>query len=98
MELEALSEGKPTATDVNGVGVMFYRHDGTIDAIADRCSHRGCSLHQGTVNDDESVTCPCHGRTFRLSDGAILRGPASAPQPSFETRVRDGKVEVRTRA
>jgi len=96
--LEALPEGKPTRADVDGTGILLYRHDGEIDAIADRCSHRGCPLHKGTINDDHSVTCPCHMSTFRLSDGAILRGPASAPQPSYQTRVRDGRVEVRTRA
>ena len=55
------------------------------------------AVGKGTVNDDGSVTCPCHGSTFRLSDGAILRGPATAPQPSFETRVQDGRVEIRAR-
>jgi nitrite reductase/ring-hydroxylating ferredoxin subunit/uncharacterized membrane protein len=97
IDLEALGEGKPEGVEVGGIGVLLFRHDGRIDAIADRCSHRGCSLHQGTVNGDESVTCPCHGSTFRLSDGAVLRGPATAPQPSFETQVREGRVEVRGR-
>jgi len=97
MEFGALSEGKPVAAEVDGTTVMLYRHDGRIDAIGNRCSHRGCPLHKGTVNDDGSVTCPCHGSTFRLSDGAILRGPATAPQPSFETRVQDGRVEIRAR-
>lgn len=31
------------------------------------------------------VTCPWHGSTFRLADGGIVRGPASSPQPSYET-------------
>jgi nitrite reductase/ring-hydroxylating ferredoxin subunit len=35
---------------------------------------------------------------FRLDDGSVLTGPATAPQPSFETRVRDGQVEFRRRA
>ena len=33
--------------------------------------------------------------TFSLEDGALLHGPATAPQPAYRTRVRDGKVEVR---
>jgi len=72
---------------------MLVRHDGQIHAIADRCSHRGCSLAEGTVRAG-TVTCKCHGSTFTL-DGAVVTGPATSPQPSLEVRVRDGKVEVR---
>src|SRR5439155_12965971 len=97
IDLEALPEGKLAGADLNGTGIMLYRHDGRLDALADRCSHRGCPLHRGSVNDDTSVTCPCHGSTFRLSDGVVVRGPATEPQPALDARVRDGKVEVRVR-
>jgi nitrite reductase/ring-hydroxylating ferredoxin subunit len=68
-----------------------------VHALADRCSHRGCALHEGRLNDDDTVTCRCHGSTFRL-DGSIIKGPATAPQPSFETRVRESKIEIRSPA
>jgi nitrite reductase/ring-hydroxylating ferredoxin subunit len=42
------------------------------------------------------VVCPWHGSTFRLTDGSVVHGPATAPQPSFETRIRrDGVIQVR---
>ena len=56
-------------------------------------SHRGCSLHEGQLHDD-TVTCPCHGSTFRL-DGSVAKGPATAPQPTFDVRTSEGKVEIR---
>jgi hypothetical protein len=34
---------------------------------------------------------------FRLSDGLNVRGPATAPQPAFDTRMVDGHLEVRLR-
>jgi nitrite reductase/ring-hydroxylating ferredoxin subunit len=77
--------------------VLLYRADGRIHAMLDRCTHRGCALHRGTT-DGQTVTCPCHGSRFRLEDGALVKGPATAPQVSFEARVRDGKVEVRPRS
>jgi len=43
----------------------------------------------------ECVTCPWHGSTFRLTDGAVVRGPATAPQPVFETRLSEGWLLVR---
>ncbi|MFI8193349.1 Rieske (2Fe-2S) protein, partial [Streptomyces sp. NPDC085946] len=41
--------------------------------------------------------CPWHGSVFRLADGWNVRGPATAPQPAFDTRVVDGHVEIRLR-
>jgi nitrite reductase/ring-hydroxylating ferredoxin subunit len=51
-------------------------------------------LSQGEVVDG-CVRCPWHGSTFRLADGWNVRGPATSPQPAFETRLVDGRVEAR---
>jgi nitrite reductase/ring-hydroxylating ferredoxin subunit/uncharacterized membrane protein len=88
-----LAEGTLVGGRADTLSVLLLRKGEHLYALDDRCSHRGCSLHEGTLNDD-SVTCPCHGSTFRF-DGSIVRGPATAPQPSFEVRRNDGKVEIR---
>ena len=90
-----LRDGQPTPAAVGGVEVLLVRRGATIYAISDRCSHRGCSLHEGEFPGQTTVVCPCHGSTFSLEDGALLHGPATAPQPSYRTRVRDGMIEVR---
>ena len=91
-----LEEGKPTAGRANGLAVVLLRKGQHLYALADRCSHRGCSLHEGALNPDETLTCPCHGSTFRL-DGSIVKGPATSPQPAFDVRTNDGNVEIRRR-
>lgn len=88
-----LGDGEMTHADANGVDVLLVRSGARIHALADRCSHRGCSLHEGELKG-EAVTCPCHGSTFRL-DGSIVKGPATFPQPSFEVRANGGKIEIR---
>jgi nitrite reductase/ring-hydroxylating ferredoxin subunit len=90
-----LPEGSPTPVTVGAVPLLLVRRGATIYAISNRCNHRGCSLHEGDFSGEASVVCPCHGSTFSLDDGALLHGPATAPQPAYLTRVRDGKVEVR---
>lgn len=90
-----LPDMTPTPSNLDGAPVLLYRTGGTIHAIADRCSHRGGPLHQGTVQAGE-VECPWHLSRFRLEDGSVARGPATAPQPNYEVRVREGKVELRT--
>jgi nitrite reductase/ring-hydroxylating ferredoxin subunit len=54
-------------------------------------------LHEGSIEGGR-VTCPWHASMFNLADGSLVRGPATAPQPSYEVRVQDGKIEVRSRA
>jgi nitrite reductase/ring-hydroxylating ferredoxin subunit/uncharacterized membrane protein len=91
-----LEEGTPAAARANGAAIVVVRTGSQLYALADRCSHRGCSLHQGQLNDGQTLTCPCHGSTFRL-DGTIVKGPATSPQPAYDTRRKEGKVEVRLR-
>jgi nitrite reductase/ring-hydroxylating ferredoxin subunit/uncharacterized membrane protein len=89
-----LGEGALKHAKAGDVDVLLVRQAGRIYAMDDRCTHRGCSLHEGKLNDDATVTCPCHGSTFRL-DGSIVKGPATAPQPAFMVRSQQGKIEIR---
>jgi nitrite reductase/ring-hydroxylating ferredoxin subunit len=73
---------------------MLLREAESFFALHDRCSHRGCSLADGAVEGD-AIVCGCHGSRFDRRDGSVLQGPATAPQPAFEARVRDDRVELR---
>jgi nitrite reductase/ring-hydroxylating ferredoxin subunit len=85
-----------TSARAGGLAVVLVRTGTQLYALTDRCSHRGCSLHKGRLNDDDTLTCPCHGSTFRL-DGSIVKGPATSPQPAFDVRTSGGAVEIRAR-
>jgi len=89
-----LPEGRPLRVVVGDTPVLLLRDGGLIFAIHDRCSHRGCSLSEGKVEGDE-IVCGCHGSRFDRRNGAVLGGPATSAQPSFQVRVEDGRVEVR---
>jgi nitrite reductase/ring-hydroxylating ferredoxin subunit len=89
-----LGEGELRRVSAGEASVLLVREDGRIHALANTCSHAGGPLNEGELADS-CVICPWHGSAFRLSDGEIVRGPASTPQPAYETRVRGGKIEVR---
>jgi nitrite reductase/ring-hydroxylating ferredoxin subunit/uncharacterized membrane protein len=91
---DQLPERQPRLARAGDVEVVLYRDGGRIHALAARCTHQGGPLHEGTFHDG-CVTCPWHGSTFRLRDGAVVRAPAAASQPVYETRVSSGKLEVR---
>ena len=92
-----LPEGEPRLVNAGGNEVMLYRQrPDAVCALADHCTHAGGPLHEGSFESGR-VTCPWHASIFNLADGSLVRGPATAPQPSYEVRVKDGKIEVRSR-
>jgi nitrite reductase/ring-hydroxylating ferredoxin subunit len=97
VHLDAHRSGSQCLTEavrVDADGVPVLPSAGQILAVAATCPHRGAPLEEGSF-DAETVTCPWHGSCFALGDGALLRGPSAMPLPRYETRVKDGTVEVR---
>ena len=81
--------------DAAGEAVLVTRStSGEVCAIANTCSHFGGPLAEGEREGDV-VVCPWHGSRFDVCTGDVVGGPAVFPQPRFEARARDGKVEVR---
>ncbi|MEP7120895.1 MAG: Rieske (2Fe-2S) protein [Byssovorax sp.] len=56
----------------------------------------GTSPRVGAGAATLSAVCPCHGSTFRLSDGEALTGPAKKPLPSLAMRFDGDDVLVDT--
>ena len=90
-----LREGELKRVDAGGVPVLLVRCEGDVCALAHRCSHLGGPLSEGKLEGDV-VQCPWHGSRFNVRDGSVVDGPATFPQPRFETRVREGQIEVRS--
>jgi nitrite reductase/ring-hydroxylating ferredoxin subunit/uncharacterized membrane protein len=91
--------GGEVEIDGNKVPIVLLKKGQNVLALSGVCSHWGGPLPEGKlVNDDNCVECPWHGSQFDMSDGSVRQGPATVPVPAFEVRVRDGNVEVRSRA
>jgi nitrite reductase/ring-hydroxylating ferredoxin subunit len=88
-----LADGRPAKRMLGDVPVVVVRDGERIHVLADRCSHLSGPLSEGDYRDG-CLTCPWHGSTFRLADGAVERGPATAPAPVFSTRVIEGIIQV----
>ncbi len=97
VEESQLAEGQLTLAEVGNAPLLLLRRDGRVLAVANTCTHRGGPLHEGELEDGSVVVCPWHRSAFRMEDGEVVRGPATARQPAYETRVIDGTVEVRVR-
>jgi nitrite reductase/ring-hydroxylating ferredoxin subunit/uncharacterized membrane protein len=90
-----LPENKPTRVEAGGIAVMLVRKGAEIYAIAETCSHLGGPLAEGKLEGD-TIECPWHGSCFSIKNGSVIHGPATFPQPRFETRINNGQIEVRS--
>ena len=99
--LSDLPDGHLARRQLGYLSLLTLRSGDTVDVLSDHCAHLGGPLHQGrvvTVRGATCVTCPWHGSTFRVTDGAVMHGPATARQPAFETQISEsGWVQVRPR-
>ncbi|MEA2682088.1 MAG: catalase [Chloroflexota bacterium] len=77
-----LAPGAMRAVEVGDARVAVANVDGTLRAFQDTCTHRGCSLTDGTLSGG-IVTCPCHGSQFDVGTGEVVRGPASERLATF---------------
>jgi nitrite reductase/ring-hydroxylating ferredoxin subunit/uncharacterized membrane protein len=90
-----LPDGRLARRQLGYLTLSVLRLGSDVLAVADQCAHLGGPLHQGTLTDNGDgpcVTCPWHGSTFRLTDGTVVHGPATARQPAFDTRIIEGGV------
>ncbi|UFW43127.1 non-heme iron oxygenase ferredoxin subunit [Bradyrhizobium sp. WSM471] len=82
------------AYEVGSKKLAVYLLDGKVYATDNVCTHAFALLTDGWL-EDGLVECPLHGAQFDVTTGAVVRGPADCAVPVFETRIRDGLIEVR---
>ncbi|RZT83489.1 nitrite reductase/ring-hydroxylating ferredoxin subunit [Pseudonocardia sediminis] len=94
----APAQGLAATTDIPvGSGTIFADQGvvvtqptaGQFKAFGIVCPHQGCQVNEVT---DGAISCPCHGSTFALTDGAPTAGPATSPLEPRQVTVSGGRV------
>ena len=62
---------------------------GVFKAFSAVCTHVGCICNKVA---NGTIDCPCHGSEFKITDGAVVTGPAPSPLPARTITVSDGKI------
>jgi nitrite reductase/ring-hydroxylating ferredoxin subunit len=91
-----LSEVPPGAYneyEIGGREIIVANIEGRLFAFTAICSHMDGPLVQGTLTNGV-ITCPWHFSEFRLEDGAVIKGPATAPIETYAVKVEGGQVLV----
>ncbi|TDK87193.1 Rieske (2Fe-2S) protein [Mycolicibacterium mucogenicum] len=56
--------------------VVTQPKTGEFKAFSAVCTHKQCTVSKVA---DGTIDCPCHGSTFSIADGAVVKGPADEP-------------------
>ncbi len=93
--LGEIPEGEVRAYDTVTGRVAVAHVENRLFAFDDECTHQGCSLAEGELDDREAtVVCPCHGSVFDVESGEPVEGPARDPLTIFAVRAVEGWVEL----
>ncbi|MFY7064628.1 Rieske 2Fe-2S domain-containing protein [Nocardiopsis changdeensis] len=95
--LDGFPEGSPGRADADGVPVVVVREGESVSALLGACPHMGAPLAEGDLVDG-CIRCPWHGSEFRVEDGSVVHGPATAAPEVLETSVVEGRLMVRSPA
>ena len=65
---------------------------GVLRAFSAVCTHVGCICNKVASG---TISCPCHGSEFKITDGTVVTGPAPAPLAARTIAISDGKILLR---
>ena len=78
--------------------IVFRVSASEVSALSRVCAHQGCDLapdgkDQSTVVNNELI-CGCHGSTYRVADGTLVKGPALTGVRTFAATLSTDEIVV----
>jgi 3-phenylpropionate/trans-cinnamate dioxygenase ferredoxin component len=92
-EAKNLAEGSMAGLKLGDKDILVVNIGGTLFAIGNTCTHRGCRLSTGTLAGDQ-VQCRCHGSVFNVKTGEVIHSPAKIPEPVYTVETVNGEVMI----
>ena len=68
--------------------------DDDVRAIHNTCTHQQQPLHEGTVQDDDTLVCAAHASRYNLTTGEAVGVFACGPIPVYACKIEDDAILV----
>lgn len=91
---DALEDGWVTRVTFGTRLLAVYDTPSGIYASLALCNHGGADLCDGYF-DSHVIECPLHQGAFDVRDGRAVGAPATRAMKVYETRVEDGRVQIK---
>ncbi len=78
---------------INGREILLARYENQFHALSEKCTHRGGSLSEGTL-EDGIITCPLHFGQFDVRTGKVVGPPPMEPLQTVEVTIENGAVYI----
>lgn len=91
--VDEIPPGKIKAVAANRKKVILANIGGKIYAMGSVCTHVGGPLEEGKL-EGSVVTCPWHGSKFDITNGKVVRGPATNPEPVYSLRIEGNDILI----
>jgi len=73
--------------------IVIRESDTKFAAFSAKCTHKGGQVEYDAAT--KQIACPKHGSRFDHETGAVLKGPAEAPLPSYPATQNAANVVVK---
>jgi 3-phenylpropionate/trans-cinnamate dioxygenase ferredoxin subunit/naphthalene 1,2-dioxygenase system ferredoxin subunit len=93
IDRDALEPQWVTRVKVGARLLALYDTPSGIFASLAACNHGGADLCDGYF-DGHVIECPLHQGAFDVRTGRPVAAPATRPMRIFETRIKDGMVQI----
>ena len=88
-----IEPGQMKAFEIEGRQIAVANVDGTYYAFDDICTHAMCSLAGGFLEDD-TVVCPCHYGSFKVTTGEVVDPPPIEPLQTYPIKTEAGELQI----
>lgn len=88
-----LKPGEMKSVEVEQKEICLANVNGNLYAIGNKCTHAGCMLTDGKL-DGPNVKCSCHFSVFNVQTGAVVKGPAAEPEPTYQVKLENGQILI----
>jgi len=79
---------------IDSLEILLININGKFYCTSARCPHSGgAPLAEGTI-EGTTLICPWHEARFRVTDGQLLKGPATESLISYKTTVKDNQIFI----
>jgi Rieske Fe-S protein len=76
---------------IKGKYVVTQPKKGVYRCFTAKCTHQGCTV--ATISGGK-INCPCHGSQFSITDGHVVRGPATRALTKKKIKVSKGVIRL----